>query len=125
MSDRRGEVPALALRTVVRTYKQADASLPVLRGVSLALKPGEIVALVGPSGAGKSTLLHTAGLLERPDEGEGAATVAGNDAPGNLLGRLDSPPIEFGIGHQLSLLGVRKEHERIEGTIDDMEVGKD
>jgi lipoprotein-releasing system ATP-binding protein len=70
MSDRRGEVPALELRKVVRTYKQAGAPLPVLRGVSLALRPGEIVALVGPSGAGKSTLLHTAGLLERPDEGE-------------------------------------------------------
>ncbi|HUC67791.1 MAG TPA: ABC transporter ATP-binding protein [Stellaceae bacterium] len=69
MSDR-NRTPALELRGVVRTYKQAGALLPVLRGVSLAIAPGEIAALVGPSGAGKSTLLHTAGLLERPDGGE-------------------------------------------------------
>jgi lipoprotein-releasing system ATP-binding protein len=62
--------PALELRGVVRTYRQAGAPLPVLRGVSLALYPGEIVALVGPSGAGKSTLLHVAGLLERPEGGQ-------------------------------------------------------
>jgi lipoprotein-releasing system ATP-binding protein len=62
--------PALALRKVERIYRQADTALPVLRGVDLALKAGEIAALTGPSGAGKSTLLHIAGLLERPDGGE-------------------------------------------------------
>jgi len=68
MSER-DAIPALELRNVVRTYRQAGALLPVLRGASLTLCAGEIVALVGPSGAGKSTLLHMAGLLERPDEG--------------------------------------------------------
>jgi lipoprotein-releasing system ATP-binding protein len=62
--------PALELRGVERTYRQAGELLPVLRGVSLTLRPGEVAALVGPSGAGKSTLLHVAGLLERPDGGD-------------------------------------------------------
>jgi lipoprotein-releasing system ATP-binding protein len=65
-----GEAPALELRAIVRTYHQAGSALEVVRGASLTLRAGEIVALVGPSGAGKSTLLHVAGLLERPDGGE-------------------------------------------------------
>jgi lipoprotein-releasing system ATP-binding protein len=70
-------VPTLELRQVTRTFQQGGGKLPVLRGVSLAIQPGEIVALVGPSGAGKSTLLHTAGLLERPDGG--AILMSGKD----------------------------------------------
>jgi lipoprotein-releasing system ATP-binding protein len=80
MSEGRGAPPALELRGVVRTYRQAGVPLPVLRGASLLLWPAEIAALVGPSGAGKSTLLHTAGLLERPDGGE--VLLAGQDCGG-------------------------------------------
>jgi len=62
--------PALSLTGVGRSYTEGEGRLEVLRGVDLALAPGEMVALVAPSGAGKSTLLHIAGLLERPDVGE-------------------------------------------------------
>ena len=60
----------LVLQGIRRTFVQGDRRLDVLRGVSVDLHPGEIVAVVGKSGSGKSTLLHIAGLLERPDEGE-------------------------------------------------------
>ena len=61
--------PALALDGVERTFRQGGQDLRVLRGATMAVTPGEMVALVGPSGAGKSTLLHICGLLERPDAG--------------------------------------------------------
>jgi lipoprotein-releasing system ATP-binding protein len=59
----------LQLEGLTRTFRQGDREIPVLRGASAALYPGQAVALVGPSGAGKSTLLHIAGLLETPDGG--------------------------------------------------------
>ncbi len=68
----------LELRGVVRTYRSGGGELPVLRGADLALRAGEIVALVAPSGTGKSTLLHLAGLLEKPDGGR--VFVGGRDA---------------------------------------------
>ncbi len=68
----------LELRGVVRIYRSGGGELPVLRGADLALRAGEIVALVAPSGTGKSTLLHLAGLLEKPDGGR--VFVGGRDA---------------------------------------------
>jgi lipoprotein-releasing system ATP-binding protein len=62
--------PAVELDQVVQHYRQGETVLEILRGADLAVRPGEMVALIAPSGAGKSTLLHIAGLLERPTDGE-------------------------------------------------------
>ncbi|MGH6931456.1 MAG: ABC transporter ATP-binding protein [Dongiaceae bacterium] len=69
---------ALSLRDIGRAFIQGGAPLRVLRGATLRIARGEMVALVGPSGCGKSTLLHIAGLLERPDAGR--IDVAGQEA---------------------------------------------
>ena len=68
----------LRLEGVARTFRTGDGLLDVLRGIDLAIGPGEIVALAAPSGAGKSTLLHIAGLLEHADRGR--IVVAGKEA---------------------------------------------
>src|SRR5689334_23100169 len=60
----------LRLENITRRYKEGEGQLEVFSGLNLAIKAGEIVALVGQSGAGKSSLLHIAGLLEAPTSGE-------------------------------------------------------
>ena len=64
-----GSRPMLRLGDVEKSFAQGKSALHVLRGASLTINAGEMVALVGPSGSGKSTLLNIAGLLENPDRG--------------------------------------------------------
>lgn len=61
--------PIVALTGLRRAFEQGGQRIDVLRGVDLAIQPGEIVALLGPSGSGKSTMLQAVGLLEGGFEG--------------------------------------------------------
>ena len=83
----------LALDDVRKAY---PGGVEALRGVSLRVEHGELLAVVGPSGSGKSTLLHIMGTLERPTSG--GLEVAGHDVAGlgdRSLAGLRARPIGF------------------------------
>src|SRR3954469_13472352 len=60
-----------------RRYGEGEAAVDALRGVSLAVGAGELVAVMGPSGSGKSTLMHILAALDKPSAGNVA--IAGQD----------------------------------------------
>ena len=79
----------LELKDIRRSYPSGDEQVEVLKGVSLSIYAGEMVAIVGASGSGKSTLMNILGCLDKPTSG--SYHVAGTDVAtldGDALARL-------------------------------------
>jgi len=59
----------IEVQNLTKTYTMGDVEVQALRGISLTIAEGEMVAIMGPSGSGKSTLMNIIGCLDQPSEG--------------------------------------------------------
>ncbi len=81
---------------ITKTYKMGDVEVNALRGVSFAVRDGEMIAIMGPSGSGKSTLMNLLGCLDKPTSGsytlDGTEVSSMND---NQLAEIRNKKIGF------------------------------
>lgn len=61
--------PVIKFESIVKSYRMGATEQEVLHGISLAIEPGELVAIMGSSGSGKSTMMNIIGCLDRPTNG--------------------------------------------------------
>ena len=73
-------IPVIKLTNVSREFQVGIHSVKALKGISLTIQMGEMVAIIGPSGSGKSTLMNTLGCLDQPSSG--SFVLNGQDVSG-------------------------------------------
>ncbi len=93
MSSTPTDAPLMEVRDIYKSFGR----LEILRGISLELHRGEILAIVGASGAGKTTLLQVIGTLDAPDRGE---VIIGGERLSALSGNRTRCPRSWGGDHR-------------------------
>ena len=104
----------LCLKEIRKTYRVGSSPVQALRGVSIEVAAGEMLALTGPSGSGKSTLLNLCGLVDTPDSGtrEIEGVAVNRHSPAQLT-QLRRERIGF-VFQSFNLVPVMSAYENVE-----------